>query len=132
MERNDKLVVVSSISFVVLLFITIFYFHSIEKEEIDINTATTKGIIVRNYKGSKGSWHVEIKYNINDTCYLRSFFSTVWCQNGYCIGDTIKIEYSSKEPNAMRILLDDGEKQYPATELDGDYIVDCDSVFKPD
>lgn len=132
MERSDKVVVLSSTSFVVLLVIVIFYFHGIEKEEIDKNLKTTNGAIVRNYKGLRGSWSVEVKFNINDTCYLRDFSSTTWCQNGECLYDSVVLEYSSKDPNAVRMVLFDGEKLYPAIELDGNYVVGCDSVFKPD
>jgi hypothetical protein len=113
--------------FLILLFSWIFYSHKKGKNEIDKHYANTLGVIVENNKEAHSSWNVKVKYKVNGICYAHHFSSTDWCQEGRCLGDSVKIEYSSRNPNIARIVEPDGERWYPSSKIgEQDYTVDCD------
>jgi len=110
-----------------LLFGWMFIRHQNKQHEIDKNYASTMGIIIKNEIEAKGDWGVSIKYKVKNKCYIRNFSSTTWCQEGSCIGDTVKIEYSSKDPNIVRLVRNNDKIQYPSFKLgEQDYTIDCD------
>jgi hypothetical protein len=127
MDKREKKYTLIYLS-VFLIIMTILIEH---KNEIDANLAVTKGTIVHNYKGAKGSWAVEINYEVDNICYLHSFSSTSWCQNEECLKTSIKIEYSSKNPNVARAVRENGDILYPAMKIgEQNYQINCDTVFE--
>jgi hypothetical protein len=127
MPKSDVYKITAMVIFVVLLFSWMFYSHKKEKNEIDQHYANTMGVIVENVEGPNSGWDVKVKYKVNGICYAHHFSSTDWCQEGRCLGDSVKIEYSSRNPNIARIVEPDGERWYPSSKIgDQDYTVDCD------
>jgi hypothetical protein len=127
MPKSDVYKITAMVIFVILLFSWMFYSHKKEKNKIDQHYANTMGVIVENEIEAHSSWRVKVKYKVRDTCYARNFDSTTWCQEGRCLGDSVKIEYSSRNPNIARIVEPDGERWYPSSKIgEQDYTVDCD------
>lgn len=131
MDKREKKYALIYLSVFLIIMGILLVIHLNHKDEINANLEITTGIIVRNFKGAKGSWTTEVKYKINNACYLHGFSSTFWCQDEECLGDSIIIEYSSKNPNIARAVRKNGEVLYPAMKLgEQNYQINCDTVFE--
>lgn len=126
MPKSDYFLVGSVILFLVIVFGGLYFFFGKQKNELEENLTSTYGTITRSYKVANGAWHVKVRYRVDGTCYEHGFRST-WCCHNRCKGDSLKIEYSSKDPNIARAISPSGKVLYPGTKVGKqDYAVDCD------
>lgn len=129
--NRDIIIFIITVILVACFFIWRFYEHNANKNKIESNYAYTFGIIVENMLEANNSWGIKVKYEANGVCYVRNYDATFWCQNNDCLNDTIKVEYSAKDPNISRIVKAEGEIIYPTTKLGSqNYQINCDTIFE--
>jgi len=82
--------------------------NHIRESNIETNTGKTKGVIIE-IKNGKSPW-IAWRYCIKNKCYegsaldTREFNFLKFCENSSCLGDSVLVEYNTKNPEESRIV----------------------------